>query len=74
MSGADVLAVQNRLISLARPLRAGRGDGWYGPVTAATVRSFQKANGLPVTGRVDRSTWDVLFSPAAKTYAPPSSG
>ncbi|PNY81720.1 peptidoglycan-binding protein [Deinococcus koreensis] len=71
-SGPDVAAVQNRLISLMRPMPAGRGDGWYGPVTAATVRAFQRANGLAPTGRVDQRTWDMLFSPAAKTFAPPN--
>ncbi|THF83624.1 peptidoglycan-binding protein [Deinococcus sp. KSM4-11] len=71
MSGPDVLAVQNRLISLMRPARPGRGDGWFGPVTAATVRAFQGANGLPVTGKVDRATWDALFSASARPYTPP---
>lgn len=71
LNGSDVVAVQNRLISLMRPRPAGRGDGWYGPITAATVRAFQKANGLIPTGRVDQRTWDALFSPAAKTFSPP---
>ena len=66
MNGQDVLAVQNRLIALTQPSGGGRGDGYFGPVTAATVRAFQAANGLGVTGRVDRATWDVLFSAAAK--------
>jgi hypothetical protein len=72
LNGSDVLAVQNRLISLMRPARPGRGDGWYGPVTAATVRAFQGANGLPVTGTVDRPTWDALFSAGARPYTPPA--
>lgn len=72
MNGSDVLAVQNRLISLMRPARPGRGDGWFGPVTAATVRAFQQANGLPVTGRVDQATWNRLFSASARSYVPPS--
>lgn len=68
LNGADVAAVQNRLIALTRPSGGGRGDGWYGPVTAATVRAFQAANGLPVTGRVDRSTWTLLFSSGARPF------
>ncbi|WP_216328339.1 peptidoglycan-binding domain-containing protein [Deinococcus aestuarii] len=67
-NGADVAAVQNRLIALTRPSGGGRGDGWYGPVTAATVRAFQGSNGLPVTGRVDGATWNLLFSEAARTF------
>ncbi|MEF2279563.1 peptidoglycan-binding domain-containing protein [Deinococcus sp. YIM 134068] len=69
LSGTDVEALQNRLIALTRPSGGGRGDGWYGPITAATVRAFQAANGLPVTGRVDRATWDALFSENARTFA-----
>jgi hypothetical protein len=68
MNGQDVLAVQNRLIALTQPSSGGRGDGYFGPVTAATVRAFQAANGLGVTGQVDRATWDVLFSAAAKPF------
>lgn len=67
-NGPDVVAVQNRLIALTRPSGGGRGDGWYGPVTAATVRAFQAANGLPVTGRVDGATWASLFSERAKSF------
>lgn len=68
MNGEDVRAVQNRLITLLRPRREGQGDGWFGPVTAQTVRDFQTANGLPATGRVDRTTWNALFSEGAKTF------
>ncbi|WP_019586519.1 peptidoglycan-binding domain-containing protein [Deinococcus apachensis] len=68
MNGEDVRAVQDRLIALTRPSGGGRGDGWYGPVTVATVRAFQVANGLPVTGQVDRVTWNALFSPQARTF------
>jgi len=68
INGQDVRAVQNRLIALTQPGNGGRGDGYFGPVTAATVRAFQAANSLSVTGRVDRDTWDVLFSASAKPF------
>ncbi|GGS29785.1 peptidoglycan-binding domain-containing protein [Deinococcus knuensis] len=71
LNGPDVLAVQNRLIRLMRPVRPGQGDGWFGPVTADAVRAFQSASGLPVTGRVDRATWDRLFSPDARSFTAP---
>lgn len=71
LSGSDVLAVQNRLIALMRPARAGQGDGWYGPVTAQAVRAFQKANRLPVTGQVDQATWTALFSADALPFTAP---
>lgn len=72
LNGPDVLAVQNRLIALMLPARPGQGDGWYGPVTTQTVRVFQRANGLPVTGMVDRVTWDRLFSAAAQPFDAPT--
>lgn len=37
-------------------------DGSYGPSTENAVRSFQETYGLPVTGRVDRLTWDRMES------------
>lgn len=72
LNGPDVLAVQNRLITLMLPARPGQGDGWYGPVTAQTVRVFQRANGLPVTGVVDRVTWERLFSVRAQRFDAPA--
>ena len=35
-------------------------DGIYGPETAACVRAFQAAHGLPETGETDRITWEAL--------------
>lgn len=36
-------------------------DGFYGNDTADGVRQFQQAESLPVTGRVNRATWDALY-------------
>ena len=33
-------------------------DGIYGPETMHAVSSFQRRNGLPVTGITDQTTWD----------------
>ena len=62
-SGADVLTVQYFLGlisefvgSVTPPLI----DGYYGPETESSVRSFQQTYGLPVTGQVDLVTWDQL--------------
>lgn len=61
MSGADVLAVQQALV--AAGFSPGPIDGIYGPLTAAAVRAFQAANGLPVTGVVCGQTYVLLGVP-----------
>ena len=38
----------------------GAIDGVYGPQTVAAVEELQRANGLPVTGTVDKATADAL--------------
>lgn len=35
-------------------------DGFYGANTYASVRSFQEAYGLPVTGEADLPTWEAI--------------
>ena len=68
LNGPDVLAAQTRLIALTLNGKGGKGDGWYGPNTAKTVRDFQSANSLNATGVLDRATWDKLFSPDARRF------
>ncbi len=36
-------------------------DGVFGPATTQAVQSFQQAYGLPITGTVDRNTYDRLI-------------
>lgn len=36
-------------------------DGIYGDETRLAVELFQKSRGLPVTGLVDRQTWDAIY-------------
>ena len=45
-------------------------DGGYGAATAAGVRDFQGHHGLPVTGVVDRATFDALVAPMKAALAP----
>ena len=37
-------------------------DGMFDSATEDAVRAFQAAYGLPVTGRVDEETWNLLFA------------
>ncbi len=42
-------------------------DGVYGPTTMNAVSTFQRQQGLPITGVVDQTTWDLivlLYEPA----------
>lgn len=59
-SGDKVRQMQEQLnvIAGAYPaLPRITADGVYGPATAQAVREFQSVFGLPVTGKVDYSTW-----------------
>ena len=53
-----VREVQRRLVQLG--YRPGPVDGLFGPRTRAATRWFQYKHGLPVNGRVNRSTLTVL--------------
>ena len=68
MNGADVRALQNRLMDVSGTARGQGGDGWYGPVTAANVTLFQAANGLRGSGVLDQATWTRLFSNGARSF------
>lgn len=54
--------VQLLQLGLARAgYSPGAVDGIFGPKTEAALRQFQKAAGLPVTGKSDRATWQALM-------------
>jgi peptidoglycan hydrolase-like protein with peptidoglycan-binding domain len=38
--------------------------GRFGPVTACSLRAFQRGQGLPETGETDAATWRALSAPA----------
>src|SRR4051794_24883513 len=58
-SGRAVESVQQRLRELG--LYLGPLDGKYGGGTEASVRLFQKSQGLRLTGVVDDETWNQLL-------------
>lgn len=67
LSGADVLAVQERLLALGY-VELGLADGVYGPQTANAVRRFQLINALAVDGVVGPLTRQQLFGQRAYPY------
>lgn len=62
--GYLTLTVQHLLRELERlyffPSAPSEPSGTYDENTAALVGEFQKRNGIPVTGNVDRETWDAM--------------
>ena len=48
-------------------------DGIYGPQTVTAVSTFQRRNGLPITGVTDQETWDqivAVYEPALVAVGP----
>lgn len=48
-------------------------DGIYGPQTVTAVSTFQRRNGLPITGVADQATWDrvvAVYEPALVAVGP----
>lgn len=54
---------------LQRALGVKPATGFFGPKTAAAVRSFQSDNGLPTTGMVATYTWTALGDRVARQAA-----
>jgi len=70
--GARTIALQQALIAAGIALRGG-ADGVFGASTASGIVSFQRARGLPVTGKVDAATAAALgLSPMDPPPAPPA--
>ena len=60
---ANIMELQKFLYGIARhnkSIPVVIPDGFYGPETAAAVSAFQKEYGLPVTGEVDKDTWETI--------------
>lgn len=48
-------------------------DGIYGPQTVTAVSTFQRRNGLPITGIADQDTWErivTVYEPALVAVGP----
>lgn len=77
-SGTDVQQLQRTLQAVGITVKGG-ADGQYGPATATALKSFQKAQHLPVTGALDAYTAVLLaqrtkVAAAATLPSPGSSG
>ena len=70
-SGTQVSRLQSFLVSQNYP---GGGSwmvtGYFGQATAAAVRDFQQAHGLPQTGSVDSSTLAAINNCGGTSYIP----
>jgi peptidoglycan hydrolase-like protein with peptidoglycan-binding domain len=71
--GARVVALQQALVNAGMVLRGGV-DGDFGTGTSAAVMNFQRAIGLPITGRVDDATGARLGLAKQDPPAPPAPG
>ncbi|MEW8692695.1 MAG: peptidoglycan-binding domain-containing protein [Candidatus Thiodiazotropha endolucinida] len=47
-------------------------DNDYGPATRECIRNFQKKTDLPITGKVNKKTWEALVSPIHSALSQPS--
>lgn len=61
--GSDVVKLQDRLKELN--YFSGKSTGYFGTITDAAVREFQKNNSLTVDGKVGEKTSAVLYSDKA---------
>jgi len=44
----------------------------YGPATRRRIAEFQKKNGIPVSGKLDQTTWDKLVDQTSRDRAQPA--
>lgn len=58
--GGQVKAAQDRLVELG--FDGFKMDSRYGLMMSKAVRRFQDARGLKVTGDINASTWEALFT------------
>ncbi|MFG3257197.1 D-Ala-D-Ala carboxypeptidase family metallohydrolase [Streptomyces sp. NPDC048172] len=60
-SGDAVTQLQIRLGGYPASGEVLEPDGEFGPLTTAAVKRFQKAYGLPETGKADQATFDKIY-------------
>lgn len=63
-----VAELQGRLMELGF-MDNDEPTNYYGAVTQAAVKSYQRQNDLSMDGIVGNATWDAIMSPEAKYYA-----
>jgi peptidoglycan hydrolase-like protein with peptidoglycan-binding domain len=53
------------VVWVQRKLGVRPTSGWYGPLTRAAVKRYQRAHGIPQTGKVGPKTWASLLGKRA---------
>lgn len=66
----QIIQVQTYLKRLGYLPATYVASGVYDNATADAVRTFQRVNGLPETGRIDSYTWTALYNSAQAAAAP----
>ncbi len=67
MTNPQIKEIQQRLMSLGYMAEAEPTE-LFGPATAEAVQLFQAKHGLNTSGKIDRKTYDILFSDSAVFY------
>jgi peptidoglycan hydrolase-like protein with peptidoglycan-binding domain len=67
--GPAVEKLQWSLLSLGLEIGSSRADGKFGPTSEKSVKTFQREQGLPETGKVDAATLQKLDEAVAKKVA-----
>lgn len=72
-TNAGVTALQRRL-DKANVLAPQYVTGYFGSITEAAVKRFQRKYGLKASGKVSRTTWKLLVQKTGRIKISPSSG
>lgn len=69
-TNADVTTLQNALKASGH--FSGQATGYFGPLTASSLKAYQSANGVPATGMLDAATRAKLNATTTATATTPS--
>lgn len=64
-SGQSALTAKVQVLLDRSGISPGVVDGWRGGMSDSAIKAFQRRAGLPITGKLDHSVWDLLQGYAA---------